>query len=208
MTVELPTLDETFAAPADGATVDKTAEALRATGFVVHVVDTVADARSLLAELLPRDREIFTATSETLRLSGIAGDINDSGDFVSVRAQAAPPADVWDQIRLGATPEVVVGSVHAVTGEGQVLIGSASGSQLAPYASGAKQVYWVVGAQKIVPDVVTGLRRIHTYSLPREARRLHELNGQSSVVGRVLIVEREVFPGRSTIVVVREEIGF
>lgn len=208
MTVELPTFDETFAAPADGATVDETAEALRATGFVVHVVDTVADARSLLAELLPRDREIFTATSETLRLSGIAGDINDSGDFVSVRAQAAPPADVWDQIRLGATPEVVVGSVHAVTGEGQVLIGSASGSQLAPYASGAKQVYWVVGAQKIVPDVVTGLRRIHTYSLPREARRLHELNGQSSVVGRVLIVEREVFPGRSTIVVVREEIGF
>jgi hypothetical protein len=208
MTVDVPTLDETFSAPANRVTVEGTADALRSNGFVVYVVDTAADARQLLGELLPRDRAIFTAQSETLRRAGIADDIDKSGEFVSVRAQAEPPGDVWDVVRLGATPEIVVGSVHALTGDGQVLVASASGSQLAPYASGAKWVYWVVGAQKLVPDLTTGLRRIHTYSLPREARRLRELNGQSSIVGRILIVEREVFPERTTVVIVREEIGF
>ena len=209
MTVEAPAIDEAFARPADAAALDRAAAALRENGFAVHVVDTVQDARALLGRLLPRDREIFTASSETLRLSGIAADIDESGDYVSVRAQAGPPsADVWEQIRLGATPEVVVGSVHAVTEDGRLLAASASGSQLAPYASGARRAYWVVGAQKVVPDVETGLRRIRSYSLPREHRRLQELYNQSSFVGRILILEREAFPDRGTVILVREAIGF
>lgn len=209
MTVEALPLDETFAVPADAAALDRAATALRENGFVVHIVDTIADARSLLGELLPRDREIFTASSQTLELSGITADIDESGEYVSVRAKAGPPsADVWDTVRLGATPEVVVGSVHAVTEDGHLLAGSASGSQLAPYAAGAKLAYWVVGAQKIVPDVATGLRRIHSYSLPRESARLQERYNQTSFIGRILILEREAFPDRGHVILVREAAGF
>ncbi|MCL9760029.1 LUD domain-containing protein [Frankia sp. AiPa1] len=202
--------DESFAVPADEAALERAVTALRANGFIVRVVDTVADARALLAELLPRDREIFTASSQTLELSGITADIDESGEFVSVRAKAGPPTpdDLWATIRLGATPEVVVGSVHAVTENGQLLVASASGSQFAPYASGAKLAYWVVGAQKIMPDVETGLRRLHTYSLPREHQRLQERYNQGSVIGRILILEREVFPERGTVILVREAIGY
>jgi hypothetical protein len=50
-------------------------------------------------------------------------------------------------IRVGATPDVIVGSVHAVTEDGFLVAASASGSQLAPYASGARQATGVVGAQ-------------------------------------------------------------
>ena len=75
-------------------------------------------------------------------------------------------ADVTARIRLGATPDVVVGSVHAVTEDGILVVGSASGSQLAPYASGAQRAIWVVGTQKVVPDLDTALRRLRT---PRAA---------------------------------------
>ncbi|EFC81660.1 LUD domain-containing protein [Parafrankia sp. EUN1f] len=89
-----------------------------------------------------------------------------------------------------------------------LVVGSASGSQFAPYASGARRAIWVVGAQKIVPDLETALRRLRTYSLPREHQRLADLYGQSSFIGRILILEREAFPDRGTVILVRETIGF
>ncbi|HEY7591924.1 MAG TPA: hypothetical protein VH969_02115 [Actinophytocola sp.] len=41
---------------------------------------------------------------------------------------------------------------------------SASGSQLGPYAAGAERTIWGVGAQKVVPDLDTALRRVWTYA--------------------------------------------
>jgi hypothetical protein len=201
-------LDATFAEPAAQAALERAAAALRENGYVVHLVDTVTEARSLVAGLLPRDQAVFTASSETLRLSGIAADIDESGDFTSVRREAGDLGDDIDaRVRLGATPDVVVGSVHAVTEDGHLLAASASGSQLAPYASGARKAIWVVGAQKVVPDVDTGLRRIRTYSLPRESQRLSAY-GRTSFIGKILILEREALPERGTVVLIRETIGF
>ena len=208
-TLQAPPLDETFAAPAAAQQLDRAAAALREHGYTVHIAGTVPEARELVASMLPRDEEVFTASSETLRLSGITADIDESGDFRSVRAQAGDlGGDVDAIIRLGATPDVVVGSVHAVTEDGFLVAGSASGSQLAPYASGAKQAIWVVGAQKVVPDLQTGLRRVRAYSLPREWQRLSELYGQTSFIGKILILEREALPGRGTVILIREAIGF
>ncbi|MER6529802.1 LUD domain-containing protein [Streptomyces sp. NPDC001508] len=209
MNAPAPTVDETFAEPAHDAQLDRAAAALRDHGFTVHLVDTLTDARELVLSLVPREHTVFTAVSETLRLSGISEAIDESGDFTSVRAAAGDlGADVYAQIRLGATPDVVLGSVHAVSEDGYLLVGSASGSQLAPYASGARKAVWVVGAQKIVPDVATGLRRIHDYSLPKEWRRLQEKYGQTSFIGKILIVEREAFPERGVVVLVRATVGF
>ena len=112
------------------------------------------------------------------------------------------------KIKEGAAPEVVVGSVHAVTEDGLMLAASASGSQLGSYAAGAERAFWVVGAQKVVPDLETALRRIRTYCLPRETDRLRQEMGRDSFIGKILIIEREAFPDRGTVVLVREPIGF
>ncbi|MER6628823.1 LUD domain-containing protein [Streptomyces sp. NPDC000987] len=201
--------DEAFSVAASLQQLERTAQALREAGFQVLIADTVDDARKLVAELLPTDRTIFTATSETLRLSGIAADIDDSGHYRSVRAEAGDaPRDVEAQIRLGALPDVVVGSVHAVTEDGRLVIASASGSQLAPYASGARKAIWVVGAQKVVPDLDTALRRVRTHSLPLENNRQRELRGLGSFIGKILIIEREGLPDRSTVILTAEPIGF
>lgn len=208
MSVQTIAPDETFSAAATTAQLDRAAAALRENGHLVHIVNTIAEARSLVTASLPRDAAVFTASSETLRLSGITGDIDETGEFVSVRQQAGDQGDdVLARIRLGATPDVVVGSVHAVTEEGHLVVASATGSQFAPYASGAEKVIWVVGAQKVVPDLATALRRVRSYSLPREQLRLQE-SGFTSFIGKILIVERELLPERATVVLVREPIGF
>ncbi|OAR27012.1 hypothetical protein A8W25_01645 [Streptomyces sp. ERV7] len=207
---ELPA-DEAFAVAASAESLERAAEALRGNGFAVHIVDTAADARALVAEELPTDQAIFASTSETLRLSGIQEDIDASGRFKSIRAEQAD----WDlrarrdDVRTArSAPDVVVGSVHAVTEDGRLVTGSASGSQLAAYAYGAGRAIWVVGAQKVVADLDTALRRIETYSLPKEDVRAQRVMGQRSVLAKILITGREVVPRRSTVVLVREPIGF
>lgn len=209
MTVQALTGDQTFDAAATDAQLARAAAALTERNLVAHVVDTVADARRLIRELLPRDKEIFTANGITLRDSGIAEDIDASGEFQSLRARLPElKGDIRAQISAGAAPDVVVGSVHAVTEDGLMLAASASGSQLGPYGAGAEQAFWVVGAQKVVPDLETALHRIRTYCLSRETERLRSTVGMDSFIGKILIIEREAFPGRGTVILVREPIGF
>lgn len=209
MIIEALPVDETFAVPAGDESLSRAAKGLRERGFTTHIVDTVADARVLVRDLLPRDKAIFTAASETLRLSGLLADIDEGDEFTSVRAKLAgvDPTDIRAKITVGATPDVIIGSVHAITEDGILVAASASGSQLGPYAAGAEKVVWVVGGQKIVPDLDTAFRRVRTYSYPREHERWR-VQGGKSFIGKMLVLEREFDSARSTVVLVREEVGF
>jgi hypothetical protein len=205
-------IDYDFSKPASEERIKRVSESLVQNNIEVHVVDTASDARALLEKLLPLDKEIFTSSSETVRLSGIDQLINGpNSQFRSVRKELAkldPATQFRQQVKLGATPDVVVGSVHAVTESGQVLVASASGSQIAPYVAGAEKVFWVVGSQKLVKDLKAGLRRIELYSYPMEDARMHEVRNFPSMLAKVLIVYREPRPGRTAMVLVREPIGF
>ena len=204
-------IDYRFAKAADEEAIQRTAVSLRERGFAVDVVSTPEEARSLVRTMLPPDKTIFTATSETVRLSGLDEDINGpESHFKSIRREMnklGPQTPYRDRARMGATPDVVVGSVHAITEEGQVLVASASGSQLGAYAAGAEKVIWIVGSQKIVPDLTTALRRIRTYSYPLEDTRARAAYNFPSMIGKTLILDRER-PGRANIILVRSPIGY
>jgi hypothetical protein len=154
---------------------------------------------------------VFTGASETLRLSGIDEDINGSGRYDAIRPRGLTMdrttqlAEIW---RLMSTPDVTVGSVHAVTETGSLVIASASGSQLPGYAGGARRAIWIVGAQKVVPDLATALRRVEEHCLPLENERAMKVYGGPSAINRVLILNAELEPGRGTVLLLREAIGF
>ena len=209
MTTEALPVDETFAKVAEDESISRAAKGLRERNYTTHVVDTVAEARALVRDLLPRDKAIFTANSESVRLSGLGADIDEGDEFISVRDQLAglEPTDIRALIRVGATPDVIVGSVHAVTEDGVLVVTSFSGSQLGPYAAGAEKVIYLVGAQKVVPDLDTALRRVRTHCLPI-VRNAMRAQGQDSFMGKTLILEREFVEDRATVVLIREAIGF
>ena len=110
--------------------------------------------------------------------------------------------------KLGAAPEWVVGSVHAVTEEGAVLIASASGSQLPAYAFGSSHVIWVVGAQKLVKNFDEGIKRLYEYSFPLEDERARKVYGMGSGVNKILVINKEWMEGRITMIIVKEKLGF
>jgi hypothetical protein len=119
--------------------------------------------------------------------------------------RATQLAEIW---RLMSTPDVIVGSVHAVTETGSLVIASASGSQLPGYAGGSRRAIWVVGAQKVVPDLSTALRRVEEYCLPLESGRAMKVYGKPSAINRLLILNAEPEPGRGIVLLLREAIGF
>ena len=108
---------------------------------------------------------------------------------------------------IGGQPDYALGSVHAVTHDGILVIASASGSQLASCAWGAANIILVIGAQKLVPDLNAARRRIYEHSLRLEDARAQAAYGQHSSVGKILEIHQEL-PGRIHIVLIRQLVGF
>jgi LUD domain len=206
MTISVPAAPFTDPAPAER--LERVATALTAHGFSVEILDDAAAARARIKDLIPEGASVFTGASETLRLSGIEEDINHSGRYDALRSRGLvmDRATQMDEIRrMLASPDVIVGSVAAVTETGSLVVASASGSQLTGYAGGSALAIWIVGAQKVVPDLSTALRRIEDHCLPLENDRAY---GGPSAVNRVLILNAEPHPGRGTVLLLRESIGF
>jgi hypothetical protein len=206
----VPAPDPAFGRPADRATLHRVAAALTAHGIEAEVVRDGATARVRVHQLIPDGANVFNATSRTLETIGLAQDIIDQERYTAARAflDTLDPATQSADYRRGvASPQVVVGSVHAVTEDGQLVIASASGSQLSAYSFGSGQVIWVVGAQKVVPDLATAFERIKRYSYPLEDARARAAYGMPSAINKQLVISGEM-PGRARVVLVEEALGF
>jgi hypothetical protein len=210
-----PDLEESlkrrFATVAEDARVTRTAAALEANGIRVLRATNAADAKPIVLRLIPDGAQVHSGASQSLEFSGIIDEIEGSARYDALRPR------IWsldrdtqsDEIRrLSAAPDVMLGSVHAITETGTLLAASMSGSQLGPYAGGAGRVILVVGTQKIVSDLEEGLLRINDYSLPLEDARAQAAYGIHSAVNKVLIINREIVPERITVVLVDEVLGF
>ena len=202
--------NQEFAKLASNEQIERAAKALEANGIHTLTAENGEEAEKMVFDLLPEGAEVFTATSQTLEKLGILAGIEELARYDSVRARLSKMDDKTqhrEMVKLGATPEYILGSVHAVTEDGRVLIASMSGTQLAPYAAAAAKVIWVVGAQKLVKDFVEGMRRIEEYAFPLEDQRV-QAYGIHSGVNKVLIVNKEISPGRITMIIVKEELGY
>jgi hypothetical protein len=203
-------LDQEFNRLATEAQVARTVRALEANGIQVFVVENGEEARARVLELIPAGAEVYNSASRTLDLTGLAGDIQTATRFRPVRAQLRDLDRTTQQKeirKLTASPDVLVGSVHAITEQGQILIASALGTQLGAAAWGAGLVIWVVGTHKLVPTLADGLRRIQEYCYPLEDARTRQAYGQASAVNKLLIVNGER-PGRIKVVLVNQILGF
>ncbi len=203
-------ISDRFAALPDDQALAATVVALEEHGFSVEVVDGLDAAREAVLARIPDGSSVMTNTSVTLQETGIADAINDGGPYESARNKmfALDFATQAQEMKvIGGQADYALGSVHAVTRDGTLVIASASGSQLASYAWGAANVIFVVGAQKLVPTLDAAHQRIYQYSLILEDARAQAAYGQHSSVGKVLEIHQEL-PGRIHVVLIRQSVGF
>jgi hypothetical protein len=190
--------------------IEKTIESLKNNGIDAEVVQTAADAKKRVLDLIPNGSEVMTMTSVTHQAIGTTIELNDSGNYKPVRAVLMDKsADPKLKRQMGAAPDFATGSVHAVTEDGKLIIASQSGSQLPSYSFSAGTVVWVVGTQKIVKNIEEGMRRVEEYVLPLESERAKKAYGASgSSINKLLIINKESKPGRLHLIFVNEKLGF
>ena len=208
--LDLP-MSHRWGTKADDLRVKRTIAALEAHGITAFQIADLDEAKQLVLGLIPKGAEVHSGASQSLDLAGISAEIETSGRYEPIRPR------IWsmdretradEMRRLSSSPDVMLGSVHAVTETGSLLAASMSGSQLGPYVSGAGRVILVVGTQKIVSDLEEGLHRIDEYAYPLEDGRAQAAYGIRSAVNKVVVINREITPGRITVVLVDEVLGF
>jgi acyl-CoA hydrolase len=203
-------VSDRFTALPDEETLQATVVALEEHGFNVEVVADFEAARAAVLARIPAGSSVMTNTSVTLQETGIADAINNGGPYESARNKMFAldfATQAQEMKAIGGQPDYALGSVHAVSRDGTLVIASASGSQLASYAWGAANVIFVVGAQKLVSDLETARERIYNHSLKLEDARAYAAYGQNSLVGKILEIHQEP-PGRIHVVLIKQVVGF
>ncbi|MBI4295451.1 MAG: lactate utilization protein [Chloroflexi bacterium] len=192
--------------------IDKTMAALQQRNFNPVLVADRQAALEKLRQMLPAGAEVMTGGSTTLEEIG----------FIDLLASNNHPWRNWkDRIfaekdpekqqalrQAATTAEYFIGSVQAIAQTGQVVGADATGSRQGGYVYSARNVVWVVGVNKIVPDLETALRRLHEHCVPLEDARMKNAGYEGTFVGKLVIYEREGLPRRISTILVEEKLGF
>ena len=120
--------------------------------------------------------------------------------------------DIQKQSKLrkrSASSEWFLGSAHAVTEDGEILVASGTGSQILPYVYISDNVVFVIGTQKIVKDVDEGLKRIHKHGIPPEDAKMKSAGHPGTTLGKILLMLREINENRKLrVIFVDDVLGF
>jgi hypothetical protein len=206
----MQTKSKPYSEPATDEQIEVAARNLRENKIEVLVVETGSDAFRLVLELVPAGAEVYSGKSKTLEDLGIFAALHESGNFDSVRNRylKLDRATQGREIRkLMGTPDVMLGSVHALTEDGELVTASYSGSQVAAYAYGGGRVILVVGSQKLVRNLDEAMSRIREHVFPYEDHRLREAVGIGTKAAKILIHSAEAQTGRTTVILVKEPVG-
>lgn len=192
--------------------IQRTFEALRARGVEPVFAKDRREALATVLAMLPQGALVSHGTSTTLIEIGLVDRLKDPATGIrygNAEWRAEPDAARRGRLRarLTAESDVFLGSVQAIVETGEVIAADQGGSRQAGYVFGPPKVIWVAGTNKLVPTVEDGIRRLRETALPKEDARVKAEGGAGSYVGKLVIYERER-PGRITLILVGESLGF
>ncbi|HME53043.1 MAG TPA: lactate utilization protein [Candidatus Lokiarchaeia archaeon] len=197
--------------PAKGV-IDKTAAALTQHGFTVVQVDDSDQSLDKLKELIPDGSDVMTASSTTLSQIGfMACYLDGENPWHCIGPEVYNEEDPEVQATLrrkSDTADYFLGSVNALTESGELIACDGSGSRVSAYLFAAKNVILVVGAQKITRNVQDAMQRVREYVLPLEDERAMQVYGRHAVLAKWIIIAQEINPGRITVILVNQALGF
>ena len=199
---------------ADKELVIKTITALGANGIETSVVDTKEAALEEIKKLIPQGASVMNGSSTTLQQIGYVDYLKAGAHgWNNLHEAILKETDKEKQALLrkqSAMSDFYLGSAHAVTQDGELLIASASGSQLPALAFDAKNIILVAGAQKIVPALTDAFDRLKTHVFPLEDKRMKDAGQGGSVISKILVFAKEpAWMGRKVhLILVNEALGF
>lgn len=203
-----------FKTLASQETINQTIKALGEHNFNAVLVNTKEEALEKIKQMIPEGVSIMNGSSETLREIGYI-DLLKSGNhkWNNLHDAVLKETDPEKQAKLrkeSVLSDFYLGSAHAVSQTGEIVIASNTGSQLPHLVFTSPNIILVVGAQKITPDLNSALQRIEEYVIPLEDKRMMGVYGFGTTYAKTLILRKEnPNMGRKiNIIFVNESLGF
>lgn len=193
--------------------INQTVLALRERGVTVFLAANAAEALKKVKEVIPPGASVMTGGSTTLDQIGfteyLVSGKHPYRNLKEAIVAEKDPAKQGELRRQAILADYFLGSVQAITQAGQVVSVDATGTRTGPYSYGPKKLVWVASANKITADLEAALRRVNEHCVPLEDKRMKSLGFAGTTLSRILIFEREkIFPGRPTLILVKEKLGF
>lgn len=194
------------------AQLEKTAAALETKGIKTYIVSNKQEALEQVRALINAGAEVMTGSSVTLEQIGFV-DLLKSGnhpwknlkDAIVKEENKTKQSEMRKQASLS---EYFLGSVHGLSEDGQFVVGSNSGSQIPSYSFTSPNVIWVVGTQKIVPDLDSAIKRLREYVVPKEDLHMKSLGFPGTNLSWMLVFNKSIMPRNLHMILVKEELGF
>jgi len=110
--------------------------------------------------------------------------------------------------RESQTADYFLGGINAIAQTGELVAADRSGSRIGAYPFAASNVVIVSGVNKIVPTLEDALDRLESVAYPLENERAKDAYGVESAIAKQLIFRQELDEGRTTVVLIREQLGY
>ena len=198
----------------DAVLVEKAVAELAAHNFKPQVVNTKEEALELIKTMIPKGASIMNGSSVTLNEIGFIDYLKGGKHgWNNVHEAIVNEADLGKQAQLrlqALTSEYYLGSVHALSATGELVIASNSGSQLPHLVFTSPNIILVVGANKITETLDAAIKRMHEYVVPKEDVRAQAAYGRPTYLAKTLIMHGEN-PGMGRnvhVIIVNEPLGF
>lgn len=204
----------TFDSLASSDSIQKTVAALTTAGSIAVVVNSKSEALDKIKELIPVGASVMNGASVSLEEIGFVDYLKeDKHGWNNLHAGIVAEPDPKNQAhlrKLATISDYYLGSVHALTESGEMIIASNTGSQLPNVVYGSANLIFVVGAQKIVPTEKDGFDRLNSYVVPLEDKHMQSKYGVGTKINKVVLFRGESpFTGRKVhVIIVGEKLGF
>jgi len=205
-------IDEMLDQQPDDETLEATVDSLEANGFEVVVVDSADEALETVQSHIPDGASVMNGHSTTLEEIGFVDYLGEGDhDWESL------PDEIWSidddaerqaARRASQTADYFLGSVNAISQTGALVAADRSGSRVGAYPFAASNVVIVSGVNKVVPTLDDALDRVESVAYPLENERAKDAYGVESAIAKQLIFRQELDEGRTTVVLVRESLGY
>jgi len=192
--------------------VEETVKAVQARGIQVMLAENGARALLILQSLIPPGSEVMNGSSTTLIEIGYE-DLLKSGkagwkDFHAVITAENDKAKRDELRRKSVAADYFVSSANAIAMTGELVACDKTGSRVGAWPYAAGHLIIISGVNKIVPSLDDALRRIREYVYPLENVRSSKAYGVPSRIGKCVILANEDTPGRTTLILVKEVLGY
>lgn len=180
------------------------------------------EANAKAKRFLTPDCSVSWGGSETLKEIGLLDDLREAEGEYEIYDRTNPPADMTAKEFYGkmVTSDFFFMSTNAVTLDGELINIDGNGNRVACLCNGPENVIVIVGMNKIVPDVKSGIARVRNMAAPPNAVRLNtgtpcreyarctDCLADDCMCCHTVVTRMSRKPGRIKVIFVGEELGY